>query len=47
MLATGWCDPAARVDRTYWRVETADHQIFELYHDAAAGGARVLDVVLD
>jgi uncharacterized protein DUF6504 len=34
-------------DRTYYRVETADHQIFELYRDDAQGGVWVLDIVQD
>jgi uncharacterized protein DUF6504 len=34
-------------DRTYYRVETADHQIFELYRDDAQGGVWVLDLVQD
>ncbi len=45
-LATGWWDPAQHTDRTYWRVETAGHEVFELYHDAVSG-AWILDVVQD
>lgn len=33
-------------DRTYYRVVTADHQVFELYHDAASS-VWVLDVCQD
>jgi hypothetical protein len=34
-LATRWWDYEREADRTYYRVETADHQIFERYRDAA------------
>lgn len=42
------CD-AVRVeaDRTYYRVEMRDHQIFELYRDAAQGDVWVLAVCVD
>jgi hypothetical protein len=45
-LATRWWWPAAAADRTYYRVQTADYQVFELYHDRATG-AWVLDVCQD
>jgi hypothetical protein len=34
-LSTGWWEPKAYSDRTYYRLETSDHQVFELYCDAA------------
>ena len=50
-LRTQWWDPQRAVARTYYRVCTADQQVFELYRDegnAAAGeGGWVLDVCLD
>ncbi|HEX6543390.1 MAG TPA: DUF6504 family protein [Ktedonobacterales bacterium] len=46
-LATRWWEPDRHSDRTYYRVETADHQNFELYHDAAQHGGWVLDVRQD
>jgi uncharacterized protein DUF6504 len=46
-LATRWWDAGREVDRTYYRVETADHQLFELYCDAAQGHGWVLDVIQD
>jgi hypothetical protein len=45
-LATGWWEPSQRVDRTCYRVETADHQVFEVYHDTVAD-VWILDVVQD
>jgi hypothetical protein len=33
-LATRWWEPGEAADRTYFRVETADHHIFELYYEA-------------
>ena len=39
-------DPQRRADRTYWRVVTRDHQVFELYQEASTS-AWVLDVVHD
>lgn len=52
-LATRWWDAGCHSDRTYYRVLTADHQVFEIYYDAAptaknAEGKRwVLDVCQD
>ncbi len=54
-LATRWWEIRHTVDRTYFRVETSDHQVFELYCETAAGndhsqaqGKRwVLDTCLD
>lgn len=37
-LATRWWEMRHAVDRTYFRVETPDHQIFELYCEAALTG---------
>lgn len=34
-LATRWWETSARVDRVYFRVQTADQQVFELYREAA------------
>jgi hypothetical protein len=45
-LATGWWDPDHASDRTYYRVATSDHQIFELYYDAVPN-AWVLDICQD
>lgn len=45
-LRTNWWDPQRTTERTYYRVRTADHQVFELYRDEAAGG-WVLDVCQD
>jgi hypothetical protein len=45
-LATKWWEPSERVDRAYYRVTTADQQMFEVYQDAVGGG-WVLDAVLD
>ncbi len=33
-LATRWWEPGEAADRTYYRVETTDNQIFELYYEA-------------
>lgn len=46
-LATRWWDVGREVDRTYYRVETADHQLFELYCDMAHDHGWVLDVIQD
>jgi hypothetical protein len=45
-LATYWWEPGQQVERTYYRVEAADQQVFEVYHDERGGG-WVLDSVLD
>lgn len=37
-LATRWWEIRHAVDRTYFRVETSDHQVFELYCETAAAG---------
>lgn len=44
-LRTNWWQPQA-ADRTYYRVVTADHQVFELYQDINSS-AWVLDAVQD
>ncbi|HEX9413959.1 MAG TPA: hypothetical protein VF916_10695 [Ktedonobacterales bacterium] len=41
-----WWDAQWHANRTYWRVVTADFQVFELYQEASTG-AWVLDVVQD
>ena len=52
-LATRWWEPADAVDRHYFRVQTADQQVFELYYEAAPTATLpdnkrwMLDVVLD
>jgi hypothetical protein len=33
-LATRWWEPGEAADRTYYRCETTDNQIFELYYEA-------------
>ncbi len=45
-LATKWWEPAQQVRRSYYRVTTRDHQVFELFHDDLRG-VWVLDGVLD
>ena len=45
-LADRWWDATRHSDRRYYRVATADHQVFELYHDTVSG-AWVLDIVHD
>jgi Domain of unknown function (DUF6504) len=52
-LATRWWEPGEAADRTYYRVETSDYQIFELYYEAAPSASTpdnkrwVLDVCQD
>ena len=47
-LATRWWETDATVDRVYFRVRTADQQVFELYQEGSGPAARwVLDVCLD
>jgi hypothetical protein len=46
-LMDRWWDRERQADRTYYRVLTADHQVFELYRDAAQGDVWVLDKVQD
>jgi hypothetical protein len=46
-LSDKWWDKELYSDRTYYRVETADHQIFELYRDAAKDGLWVLARIQD
>jgi hypothetical protein len=46
-LATNWwLGPAGRVERTYYRCQAPDQQVFELYQDTVHGG-WVLDCLLD
>jgi hypothetical protein len=52
-LATRWWEPGEAADRTYYRCETADYQIFEMYYEAALsasitdGKRWVLDLCQD
>ena len=46
-LATRWWDFQYKADRTYYCVETPDHQIFELHRDVAQGDVWVFDVCQD
>jgi hypothetical protein len=46
-LSDKWWDAEKYSDRTYYRVETAEHQIFELYRDAAKDGLWVLARIQD
>ena len=45
-LMARWWQPSAASDRTYYRMETPDYQIFEIYHDAIQD-AWILDVCQD
>lgn len=45
-LRTYWWDPHRATERTYYRVCTADHQVFEVYLEGVTGG-WVLDVCQD
>jgi hypothetical protein len=46
-LSDQWWDADCYSDRTYYRMETKDHQIFELYRDAAKDGLWVLARIQD
>jgi hypothetical protein len=46
-LSDKWWDTDLYSDRTYYRMETRDHQIFELYRDAAKDGLWVLARIQD
>jgi len=46
-LSDKWWDADRYSDRTYFRLETTDHQIFELYQDAAKDGLWVLGHIQD
>jgi uncharacterized protein DUF6504 len=46
-LRDRWWEPDRYSDRTYYRLETADHQVFDLYRDAAKDGLWVLSHVQD
>ena len=46
-LSDKWWDADRYSDRTYYRMETRDHQIFELYRDAAKDRLRVLARIQD
>jgi hypothetical protein len=45
-LTARWWNPATAADRTYYRVQTPDWEVFELYHDAVPD-AWVLDICQD
>jgi uncharacterized protein DUF6504 len=46
-LSDKWWDADRYSDRTYYRLETADHQVFDLYRDAAKDGLWVLSHIQD
>ncbi len=46
-LSDKWWDADRYSDRTYYRLETQDHQIFELYRDAAKDGLWILARIQD
>lgn len=46
-LSDKWWDDDRYSDRTYYRLETADHQVFDLYRDAAKDGLWVLSHIQD
>ncbi len=45
-LRDRWWDPERHSDRLYYRVQTPDFQVFEVYYDRLPG-VWVLDVVQD
>jgi hypothetical protein len=45
-LMARWWERSGASDRTYYRLQTPDHQIFEIYHDAIPD-TWVLDVCQD
>jgi hypothetical protein len=45
-LAARWWDAERATERTYFRVQARDLQVFEIYHDVVSG-AWVLDVCQD
>jgi hypothetical protein len=45
-LQDKWWDRERHTDRHYWRVQTLDFGVYELYHDTVSG-VWVLDVVQD
>jgi hypothetical protein len=46
-LSDKWRDADTYGDRTYYRLETQDHQIFELYQGSAKYGLWVLSHAQD
>ncbi len=46
-LRDRWWDHERQSDRRYYRLLTADHQIFEIYRERTSKGLWVLDVVQD
>jgi hypothetical protein len=46
-LRDRWWEPDRFSDRTYYRLETKDHQVFDLYRDAAKDGIWILSHIQD
>ena len=46
-LRDRWWEPDTYSDRTYYRLETVDHQVFDLYRDAAKDGLWILSHIQD
>ncbi len=46
-LSDRWWDRERQSDRRYYRVTTADFQVFELYRETTSAGLWVLDIVQD
>ncbi len=46
-MSDKWWDDDLYSNRTYFRMETRDHQVFELYQDAAKDGLWVLARIQD
>jgi hypothetical protein len=46
-LRDRWWEREAKSDRHYYRVQTPDLQVFEIYRDITSKGLWVLDRVLD
>lgn len=45
-LSAGWWEGASATDRVYYRVQTAEHAVYDLYHDLTCD-VWVLDVCFD
>lgn len=46
-LSDKWWEPELYSDRTYYRLLTADNQVFDLYCDAAKDGLWILSHIQD
>jgi hypothetical protein len=46
-LSTYWWDDEKYSNRWHYRMETADHQVFDLYQDVAKDGLWVLSHIQD